>query len=494
MAKSVNDKIYSAILYDHINVLRLSEIERIKAEKLLLDVRKKIIDQLIRKDPLGTPRTPFQRKRLKSLYEKVDEILKANFDKLSKETQASLVGMSKYAFKSTAGIINKAIGVDVVSGEISMNRVKAIVNGSMIDGKFIGTWWKKQAKDFQSKFKDSIEEIANEFRISAIQGESLGAMVGVVASGSSLMNYTANQARALIQTSYMQVLADTRSELYKENRDVIHATRWVSTLDKRTCLTADSEILTPDGYKNILKIGVGDLVIGGISKQPQRIIGTSKTKAKQIVTVTLEDDKTIRCTPEHQFLLKDGRWIEAQYLTPEMDSAGRWHEKKTKSVKIENSNEEVYDVEVENDACFFVHDIVLHNSPFCQMMDGATWDMDGNPILGTAVPFQEPPAHFRCRSILVAIVDKYKNVAREKPQLKSLDEMQRSSMDGLVPASTTYKEWFETLPELTRKEILGPKRFELYTRGKLSASDMLKVDGTPLTIKELTNKVDKLGF
>ena len=37
----------------------------------------------------------------------------------------------------------------------------------------------------------------------------------------------------------------------------------------------------------------------------------------QIVRVTLDNDKYIDCTPDHKFLLRNGEWIEAQYLNPD---------------------------------------------------------------------------------------------------------------------------------------------------------------------------------
>jgi len=45
------------------------------------------------------------------------------------------------------------------------------------------------------------------------------------------------------------------------------------------------------------------------------------------------------------------------------------------------------------------------------------------------------------------------------------------------------------LPDRERQlEILGPGRMGMYERGKLGFSDMVRMDGSPMTLKELEAK------
>ena len=367
MAKSVADNIQDAILYDHMNILRLSVHERTKAEKMLLDLRRKIIDQLVRKDPLRPERTAFQQMRLESLYKSVDDLIKANFKNFSKKFQETLRGIADYTVQSTTKIINNAVGIDLAKPNVSIAKIKGVINGATVDGKIIGKWWDKQAKDFQKAFKETMNSVTEEFRVSYLKGESLGSMVDSMSTRGALMGLTVAQMSSLIRTSIVQVSNEIRNEVYQSNKDILQGIRFVAVLDKKTTL-------------------------------------------------------------------------------------------------------------------------------LCQSLDGSMWDNDGNPLEGTTQPMQLPPLHWNCRSTTIPILLDYKNLKKGNPEISDLGDEKRAALYGPVPAKTTYEEWFATLDPKIQKEILGTARFKLWERGSLSAADMIRKDGTPLTIKELRRKVEDMGL
>lgn len=366
MAKNVSDIIQDALLNDHINILRLSVHERTKAEKMLLELRRRIVDKIVQTDPLKPTRTDFQQRRLLALYKSVDELIKFNFDKFSKKFQESLKDVAEYTVESTTKIINSAIGIELAQPKVTVTKIKALINESTIDGKIIGEWWDKQADDFKSRFKSNMKKITNEFRVSMLQGESLGTMVESMSTQGEVLGLTVAQLRSLIRTSIVQVANGVRNEVYQNNKKIMRGIRWVSVLDKKTTL-------------------------------------------------------------------------------------------------------------------------------ICQFLDGSMWDMDGNGLDGTTAPFQLPPAHWNCRSTTVPVILSYDKLKGKHPDIAELDGKKRASMDGLVPARLTYEDWFKTLDEKVQKEILGPGRFKLWQRGNLSVADMLRSDGTPLSLKELRAKLEEMG-
>jgi len=95
--------------------------------------------------------------------------------------------------------------------------------------------------------------------------------------------------------------------------------QWLSVLDSRTCLTADTPILTPGGYLPISEINKGDVVIGH-SGEGREVNATLKTVSEKICTVTLENGEKIKCTPDHRWMTSEG-WVEAKDLTPDHDIA-----------------------------------------------------------------------------------------------------------------------------------------------------------------------------
>lgn len=88
------------------------------------------------------------------------------------------------------------------------------------------------------------------------------------------------------------------------------------------CLDGDTIISTIDGDKQIKDLEntvtqvycineFGDVVLS----EPCEIKQTAKTN--DIYEIELEDGTIIKCTPNHRFMLKDGSYKEAQYLTEE---------------------------------------------------------------------------------------------------------------------------------------------------------------------------------
>lgn len=90
------------------------------------------------------------------------------------------------------------------------------------------------------------------------------------------------------------------------------------------CFTADTLIPTVDG--DAYKIGElaerdEELLIYALS--PEQKVVVARATAKQtrtnapLVKVTLDNGRTIRCTPDHEFMLRDGSYRQAQHLAPD---------------------------------------------------------------------------------------------------------------------------------------------------------------------------------
>ena len=89
-----------------------------------------------------------------------------------------------------------------------------------------------------------------------------------------------------------------------------------------SCFTGDTLVMTPNGYSVSIKdfdmtktpyvysydLNSKKVVIGKVTNS-----GLTRKNAK-IVKVTLDNGKSVRCTDDHQFLTKDGRYMEAKDL------------------------------------------------------------------------------------------------------------------------------------------------------------------------------------
>lgn len=136
----------------------------------------------------------------------------------------------------------------------------------------------------------------------------------------------------------------------------------------------DNRILTIKEVIEEYKQGKVNYVFGctedGIIKIEPILDGFLTKKDAQIVRLTLNNGKQIRCTPDHRIMLRDGSYKEAQYLTEDdslmSDIQDTISEFNYRIVKVEQleEKEDVYDITVKEthnfalEAGIFVHNCV----------------------------------------------------------------------------------------------------------------------------------------
>lgn len=102
--------------------------------------------------------------------------------------------------------------------------------------------------------------------------------------------------------------------------------RYIWKLKVNSCLQGDTQISLMDGTDPTIKemaenleeyIGKYVLTVNEETKnlEPKQIKNVQKTrKNAQLVRVHLDNEKYVDCTPDHRFMMRDGSYVEAQYL------------------------------------------------------------------------------------------------------------------------------------------------------------------------------------
>lgn len=118
----------------------------------------------------------------------------------------------------------------------------------------------------------------------------------------------------------------------------------------------------------------------------------------------------------------------------------------------------------------------------CADCDQATYNLKNEPIKPKKRPYIAIPRHFGCRSMW-------------SPLLKTWEEMglpfdefspsTRASLDGQIPADTTFDKFLSKKPASWQDKYLGKGRAELYREGKITLSDMVDGLGRELTLAQL---------
>ena len=64
----------------------------------------------------------------------------------------------------------------------------------------------------------------------------------------------------------------------------------------------------------------------------------------------------------------------------------------------------------------------------------------------------------------------------------------RASMDGQIAGAPRYEQWLSAKSAAVQDDILGPARAALFRDGKLKLDQLVKSDGTKLTLDQLKEK------
>lgn len=122
-------------------------------------------------------------------------------------------------------------------------------------------------------------------------------------------------------------------------------------------------------------------------------------------------------------------------------------------------------------------------SAVCVAYSGAQWDLDGNPINGTTLPFDGGcPRHPNCRSVLTPITKSYRDIGI------NIDEVTggtRASDLGQIPADTSFNSFLNRHSKEYQDELLGKGKAEMWRSGKITLSDLVSQNGRPLTLAQL---------
>ncbi|HHK9912997.1 phage minor head protein [uncultured Enterobacter sp.] len=132
-----------------------------------------------------------------------------------------------------------------------------------------------------------------------------------------------------------------------------------------------------------------------------------------------------------------------------------------------------------------------HTSQWCIIRDRKLYTLDGKP-LGHVVPYLRGPGkiHFCCRSSEILITKSWEEL---QIPLGELSNATRASMDGQVPAHTSYAEWLTRQPYARQEQVLGVTRAMMLRDGKITVPEMFNDAGEFLTLDEL-RRVDASAF
>ncbi len=116
----------------------------------------------------------------------------------------------------------------------------------------------------------------------------------------------------------------------------------------------------------------------------------------------------------------------------------------------------------------------------CMAYDGEAWDLDGEPLEGSSLPFDGgPPRHWNCRSVLIPVTKDWDELGVDIKD--DIDEGTRASMDGQLAKDTTFDQWINAQSVERQDAILGLANAEKFRAGNLSVKDFVTAVERPVT-------------
>jgi SPP1 gp7 family putative phage head morphogenesis protein len=116
----------------------------------------------------------------------------------------------------------------------------------------------------------------------------------------------------------------------------------------------------------------------------------------------------------------------------------------------------------------------------CGSLDGKTFPVGKGP---------QPPRHWNCRSLAAPITASWRELG---VNLEEVDAGMRASMDGQVPAATSFGGWLRDQPAAVQDEVLGAKRGQLFREHHLPLDKFVNKQGEVLDLEALKRRDETL--
>lgn len=128
-------------------------------------------------------------------------------------------------------------------------------------------------------------------------------------------------------------------------------------------------------------------------------------------------------------------------------------------------------------------------SPICQDYDGRVWITDEEERAKSNEPSLPgevyPPAHPNCRSTTTPLIRSWKELGIQRGELP---DSTRASMNGQVPARTTYLKWLQDQPAGVQREVLGTTRYRMWRNGEIKIENFYDTGGGFYTLGQLQRR------
>lgn len=228
-----SDIIFNQIIERQLQLFRVDASVRSEILVELKKLEKEIISKLIDEET-------FTQKRLKVLLAEVSQLITDTYSVINNTMTDNMVELGIIESKA----MNKTFStVAVDAALIPIEKIKKLVEKTLIAGAPSEEWWKRQDQKLTKAFEDQV-------RTGVLLGENNQKLIQRVRGTkdfnytNGIMNAARNDAEALVRSSVQTAANQSRLAVMEEVNHLIEEYKQVSTLDSRTsdtCMVRDGK-------------------------------------------------------------------------------------------------------------------------------------------------------------------------------------------------------------------------------------------------------------
>jgi SPP1 gp7 family putative phage head morphogenesis protein len=226
--------------------------------RALLDQLGRDLAREILESGLETPRTAWQRARLRELLRLTEEKVSETYGIIHARLDEEMRGLLEVSANAVVTACNAAIGAKLLQPlNWSAEQLAAIAGDVLIEGAPSAEWWSRQALEFRQAFADQMRqgmlrgETITQLRDRIVEGGKQD--LRKVPIGRRDLIWTARRnAEALVRTSVLTTANTAHLQAFEANLDIVAGFQWVSTLDNRTtpiCRALDGKVWSLPSYE-----------------------------------------------------------------------------------------------------------------------------------------------------------------------------------------------------------------------------------------------------
>lgn len=221
-----------AVRRHQVRVFRFVQHLNGRAQRRLVGVRAELATLVLDGDPTEPTRRGDRLNRIDTIEAEARRRARAAYRTIRDGANAEIVEWAADEQRVVAQLAHRTAGVAQLQ-TVPTRTLERIVDRALIQGAPSARWWERQAEGLAQRFADRIREGMQ-------AGESVGQLIQRVRGtgptyADSVIRANQVQAEALVRSSVLSALHDTRIAELRQNADAVAGWAILTTFDDRTC-------------------------------------------------------------------------------------------------------------------------------------------------------------------------------------------------------------------------------------------------------------------